>query len=130
MRWQADTGYPVTMIGGDFIAPDEPGNIGRAGRAGMTLTTCYIDELYDPSLGDATLPSPAQIQTDLAGMKPNAVVAVTPSASTLGQFLIRLFGQPNTHIGQVLGWKLKPGTVFERVSGAGPAYACFQPGQH
>ena len=119
MRWQADTGYPATMIGGDFIAPDQPGNLGRAGRAGMTLTTCYIDDLYDPSLGVANLPSAAQIQADLAGMKPNAVVAVTSPASTLGQFLTRLFGQPNTHMGQVLGWKLKPGTVFGTGSQAG-----------
>jgi hypothetical protein len=118
MRWQAVTGYPVTMIGGDFIAPDQPGNLGRSGRAGMTPTTFYLDELYDPSLGDPILPPQAQIQIDLAGMKPNAVVAAVSPSSPAGQFLIKLFGQPTTHIGQVLGWKYKPGS----------GYASGQPG--
>ncbi len=112
MRWQAETGYPATMIGGDFIAPDEPGNVGRAGRAGMTPTSYYIDKLYNPSLGKAVLPSPAQIQASLAAWKPNAVVAVTPPSSPLGQFLIKLFGQPSTQIGRVLGWKFKPGAGY------------------
>jgi len=112
MRWQANTGYPATMIGGDFIAPDQPGNIGRAGRAGMTPTSYYMDDLYNPALGDAALPSPAQIQSDLAGWKPNAVVAAASPSSPLGKFMIRLFGQPDTHIGDVLGWKFKPGTGY------------------
>jgi hypothetical protein len=112
MRWQADTGYPATMIGGDFISPDKPGPLGRAGRAGMTPTSYYMDQLYNPALGDGTEPTPAQIQSDLAAWKPNAVVAVTSPSSPLGQFLILQFGQPNTHIGQVLGWKYKPGAGY------------------
>jgi len=116
MRWQALTGYPATMIGGDFIAPDQPGNIGRAGRAGMTPTSKYIDALYNSSLseslGDPARPSPAQIQADLAGWKPNAIVADVAPSSPLGQFLIGVFGQPDTHIGQVLGWKYKPGAGY------------------
>ena len=55
MRWQAVSGYPATMIGGDFIAPDQPGSIGRAGRAGMTPTSYYIDDLYNPALGQPRL---------------------------------------------------------------------------
>ena len=112
MRWQAVTGYPATMVGGDFIAPDEPGNVGRAGRAGLTPTAKYIDDLYDPSLGPAVKPLPAQIQADLASMKPNAVVAAVSPSSTIGQFLIGIFGQPDTHIGNVLGWKFKPGAGY------------------
>ena len=46
MRWQAVTGEPVTMIGGDFIAAGVPGNQNRAGRAGLTPTTIYMDDLY------------------------------------------------------------------------------------
>jgi hypothetical protein len=109
MRWQADTGYPVTMIGGDFIAPNEPGRLGRAGRSGMTATSYYIDYLY---LGQVYEPEPSrsQIHADLTGWDPAAVVAVTQSASPLGTFLISLFGQPTTHIDGVLGWRLKPGT--------------------
>jgi hypothetical protein len=112
VRWQAETGYPATMIGGDFIAPDQPPLLSRAGRSAMTPTSHYIDDLYDPQLEPPVTPSQAQIQADLAGWKPNAVVAVASPASTLGQFLIKLFGQPVTHIGQVLGWKFKPGTGY------------------
>jgi len=38
------------------------------------------------------------------------VVAVTEPTGPLGQFLIKLFGQPATHIGNVLGWRLTAGT--------------------
>jgi hypothetical protein len=112
MRWQAETGYPATMIGGDFIKPDQPGRTGRAGRAGMTPTSYYIDYLYNPALGNPALPPQAQIQSDLASWKPNAVVAAVSPSSTLGKFLVGLFGQPDTRIGQVLGWKYKPGAGY------------------
>ncbi len=105
MRWQATTGRPVTMIGGDFIAPGVPGHKGRAGRAGLTPTTIYIDELF---AGQTTsvAPSAAQIHADLAAMKPAAVVADTTPGAPLGRFLIRLFGPPSTQNGAVLGWRL------------------------
>jgi len=105
MRWQAETGEPASLIGGDFIAPNQPGRQGRAGRSGMTPTSYYIDYLY---AGDLTKPepSPAQIQADLAGWDPAAVLAVTRPTSPLGKFLIQLFGQPTTRIGSVLSWRL------------------------
>jgi len=109
MRFQAETNEPAVMIGGDFIAPDEPGRQGRAGRSGLTATTKYINFLA----GDAPspLPSNARIHADLAAMKPQAIVAVTTKTSRLGQFLIQLFGQPTTQVGSVLGWRLTPGQV-------------------
>jgi hypothetical protein len=111
MRWQADTGEPVSMIGGDFIAPNQPGRLGRAGRSGMTPTSYYIDYLY---AGEYSQPAPtdAQIRADLTSWDPAAVVAVTQPGSPLGEFLVDLFGQPTTHFGDVLGWRLKPGTGF------------------
>jgi hypothetical protein len=112
MRFQADTGDPVTMIGGDFIAPDEPGRLGRAGRSALTDTTRYINYLT----GDiaAPKPSPAQIRADLASMQPQAVVAVTNSRDrvNLMKFLTMLFGPPQVHFGQVYGWRLTPGTGY------------------
>lgn len=108
LRWQADTGYPATMIGGDFIAPGKPGRLGRAGRAGMTATSYYLNYL-DGSRHYQALPSPAQIDADLTSMRPQAVVAVTRTTSPLGRFLTRLFGQPDTQIGSVLGWRLPAG---------------------
>jgi hypothetical protein len=105
MRWQAVSGEPLTMIGGDFIAPGHHGRSGRAGRAGMTPTSYYIDYLYDGAYYTAA-PSAAQIHADLTAWKPAAVVAVAGPRSQLGQFLITLFGQPTTRIGQMLGWRL------------------------
>jgi len=106
MRWQADTGDPGTMIGGDFIAPNKPGWTGRAGRAGLTPTGVYINALYAGQT-DLRPPSTAQIDADLAATKPVAIVASTTASTPLGQFLIRMFGQPTTQIGGVLGWRLE-----------------------
>jgi hypothetical protein len=104
MRWQADSGDPATMIGGMFIAPGQPGRLGRAGRAAMTPTSYYIDYLSGGA--PAARPTASRINSDLATWKPAAVVAVARPGSRLGIFLIRLFGQPTTRIGAVLGWRL------------------------
>jgi hypothetical protein len=111
LRFQADTKEPATMIGGMFIAPDQPGRLARGGRSSLTPTTTYINELYAHDAG-VQMPSAAQIQADLASMQPNAVVAVTTPGTAVGRFLIHLFGRPTTRIGSVLGWRLKPGQVF------------------
>jgi hypothetical protein len=105
LRWTATTGEPVTMIGGDFIAPNEPGRLSRAGRSGMNPLSRYIDALYAQTLG-AVEPSPTAIQASLAEMKPNYLVADTRKSSPLGQFLVQIFGPPTTRIGHVLGWRL------------------------
>jgi hypothetical protein len=111
MRWQADTGYPQTMIGGDFIAPNQSAHNSRAGRSAMTVTSYYLNYLYDgaPDIGT---PSTAQIKSDLATWQPNAVVAVATPTSSLGKFLIHLFGQPTADNGQVMGWGYKSGTGY------------------
>jgi hypothetical protein len=110
MRWQADANEPVTMIGGDFIAPDQPGRNSRAGRSAMTQTTYFLNYLWDPGQQPfEAAPSPAQVRADLTTWKPAAVVAVTTPRSRLGRYLIRLFGQPTTRIDDVLGWRLQPG---------------------
>jgi hypothetical protein len=107
MRWQADTGEPATMIGGDFLAPDVSGRNSRAGRSAMTPTTYYINYLFDEAQQPAAPePSAAQVRADLASWKPAAVVAVAWPRSPLGRYLIGLFGQPTTRHGRVLGWRL------------------------
>jgi hypothetical protein len=105
MRWQAVSGEPATLIGGDFIAPDQPGRMGRAGRSGLTPTAYEINDLYSNKI-DLTPPTTAQIRANLATWKPAAVVAVTTAGSPLGKFLITLFGRPTTSIGKILGWRL------------------------
>ncbi len=111
MRWQAVSGYPATMIGGDFIAPNQPGHKSRAGRSAMTDTSYYLNYLYDGAIPIAA-PSNATIQANLATMKPNAVVAEATPSSPLGKFLIKLFGLPTAEHGKVLGWRLKAGTGY------------------
>jgi hypothetical protein len=107
MRWQADTGEPATMIGGDFIAPDQSARNSRAGRSALTPTASYINLLYSQSpQASRYQPSAAQIHADLAAWKPAAVVADTSPGSSLGRFLIGVFGPPATRIGTVLGWRL------------------------
>jgi hypothetical protein len=111
MRWQATTARPQTMIGGDFIAPGVPGRRSRAGRSGLTAFGVYLDLLYSHPHSQAARtgrPSEAQIRADLATMKPDAVVAVTTAHTTVGRFLIQVFGQPTTKIANMLGWKLRP----------------------
>jgi hypothetical protein len=107
MRWAGTTGEPQVMIGGDFIAPDKPGRQSRAGRSGLNAMGIYMDLLYRHE-GDAAAyrPSPAVIKAEIAEMDPAAVVAATKTTSLMGQFLIQVFGQPTTQIGNVLGWRL------------------------
>jgi hypothetical protein len=111
MRWQAVTGRPATMIGGDFIAPGQAGSQSRAGRSAMTPTSYYLNYLYGVKV-PYPMPSNATIKANLASMKPDAVVANTVPTSPLGKFLIRLFGPPTTEHSRVLGWRLKAGAVY------------------
>jgi hypothetical protein len=106
MRWQADTGEPGSMIGGDFIAPNEPGRESRAGRAGQTSTTRYLDALWNGSANGVAVPSRSRIRADLALWRPAAVVAVTSRDSRLERFLTGLFGPPALQAGSVIAWRL------------------------
>lgn len=109
LRWQATTGQPGTMIGGDFIAPGVPGRKSRAGRSGLNALGNYLnllDHHPDSTAVSTHRPSTAQIQADLAATRPAAVVAVTTPQSKMGAFLLQLFGKPTTQIGGVLGWRL------------------------
>jgi hypothetical protein len=111
MRWQAVSGYPRTMIGGDFIAPNEPAHLSRAGRSGMTPTSYYLNYLYDGSI-PYPQPSNATIEANLAALKPNAVVAEALPGSPLATFLIKWFGPPTADNSKVMGWRLKAGAVY------------------
>ena len=122
LRWQATTGKPATMIGGDFIAPGVPGRRSRAGRSGLNALGSYLNVLYSHPHSKAAIsgrPSAARIRSDLAATKPAAVVAVTTPQGEMGKFLVQVFGKPTTHIGVVLGWRLHPARL------AGPLLAQF-----
>jgi hypothetical protein len=103
MRWQADSGHDIGLIGGYFTGP------GPHGQA-------YIDGgLYSPSAlylnvlwaGGAVLKAPlrAQMLSQLAQWDPAAVMAVTGPGTPLGKYLTGLFGPPTMRHGALLAWK-------------------------
>ncbi len=111
LRWQANTGVPGTIIGGDFITPGAQGRQARAGRTGETDTSKYIDFLATGQ-NYARRPSIAQVRADMAAKDPAAVMAAVNLSSPLGQYLLTLFGPPNVHFFKVYGWRLRPGETF------------------
>ncbi len=118
MRWQADTGLPHTMIGGDFIQPNEQGRAGRSGRGVYDQNDLaqYINALYSNQFSHTPLPTLSELRADMAKMQANDIVAVSPTngpvlSTPLGQYLEYLFGPPTVQHGTVAGWKnptLKP----------------------
>jgi hypothetical protein len=105
LRWYADRGYPLQMIGGDFIDASAKGRASRSGRAGQTVLTNYLDNLY---LGQPAGPAPSQasIQAQMAAWKPAAILVNTATSTPLGTFLIKEFGQPTVLDHRWLGWLL------------------------
>ncbi|HYZ53225.1 MAG TPA: hypothetical protein VE733_06905 [Streptosporangiaceae bacterium] len=106
MRWQADTGQPAEMIGGYFTGPG-PGGQAYIGGGGITPTALFLNALWTGHL-PADPPSQAQVRTQLSQWGPAAVVAVTGARSKLGQYLIRLLGDPAIRSGNVLAWRRLP----------------------
>ena len=106
LRWQADTGQPGSLAGGWFVGPNQAGHasVMYFGPHGIADFFVYLDALWTGS-PQARAPSRAQIQADLAYLRPAAVVAVTSRDSPLGHFLTRLFGQPAVQVGRMLGWR-------------------------
>ena len=51
------------------------------------------------------MPSRAEMDRQLAGWRPAAVLAVTGPRSALGQYLIGLLGPPSTRHGDILAWR-------------------------
>jgi hypothetical protein len=111
LRWDANTGVPGTIIGGDFITPGAQGRQARAGRTGETKTSEYIDFLLTGQ-NSVKKPSIAQVRADMAAKHPAAVMAAVNLSSPLGQYLLTLFGPPTTHYFKVYGWRLRPGETF------------------
>ena len=108
MRWQADTGNPSSLIGGYFQGPNQTGHATLDGL-GLLPTAMYLDRLW---LGNrpGPVPAKAQVEQDLKYWRPAAVVAVTRAGSLLGRYLTTLFGAPSIRAGQVIAWRLIPGS--------------------
>ncbi len=108
LRWYADRGVPQRMIGGDFIDASLSGHASRAGRAGITVLSTYLNALQSNTRPQYMPPAPtqAQIVAQMAAWKPAAIMADCPVNSELGQFLIKEFGLPQVHNANWLGWRL------------------------
>jgi hypothetical protein len=103
MRWQAQSGQDIDLISGYFTGPG-PGGQAYIGGAGVSPSAQYLNELWAGGVAPQ-VPSPAEMDRQLASWRPAAVLAVTGSRSALGQYLIGLLGPPSTRHGDILAWR-------------------------
>lgn len=108
LRWQADTGQQISLIGGYFEGPDPTGRAYIDG-GGFPPLTWYLDYLW---LGKAwtgpppPLPSPKSVTATLRYWQPQAVVADAAGRPGLARYLETIFGQPAIKYGGMLGWRI------------------------
>jgi hypothetical protein len=103
MRWQAESGQDIDLIGGYFTGPG-PGGQAYIGGAGVAPSAQYLNVLWDGGVSPQ-VPSRAEMDRQLADWRPAAVLAVTGSRSALGKYLIGLLGPPSTRHGDILAWR-------------------------
>jgi hypothetical protein len=108
LRWQADTGWPGSMIGGYFIGPDPTGEATfyfGAYHTPETDVASYLNELWLG--GRPRSPSDAELRSAFAYWRPAAIVVVADQQSPAVRVLTQLFGRPTIHIGEVFSWRLR-----------------------
>ncbi len=103
MRWQAESGQDIDLIGGYFTGPG-PGGQAYIGGAGVSPSALYLNVLWDGGVSPQ-VPSRAELDRQLADWRPAAVLAVTGPRSALGKYLIGLLGPPSTRRGDILAWR-------------------------
>ncbi len=103
MRWQADTGQDIDLIGGYFTGPG-PGGQAYIDGGVLSPSALYLNVLWN---GGASLSVPprAQMEGQLARWDPAAILAVTGPRSGLGEYLIGLLGPPTSRHGDILTWR-------------------------
>jgi len=108
LRWQADSGQQVSLIGGYFEGPAPDGRAYIDGP-GFPELVWYLDYLWEGKAWVAARP-PAPSQADIAATLrywgPQAVVADAASRPALERYLIGILGQPTIRYGSMLGWRL------------------------
>jgi hypothetical protein len=108
LRWQADTGWPGSMIGGYFIGPDPTGEATfyfGPYRTPETDVASYLNELWLG--GQPRSPSGAELRSVFGYWRPAAIVVVADQQSPAVRVLTQLFGRPTFHIGEVFSWRLR-----------------------
>ena len=107
LRWQADGGQRISLIGGYFEGPDGTGRAFIDG-GGFPALTLYLDYLW---LGQAWTgapepqPSARAVTQTLEYWQPQAVVADTAGRPGLTGYLESILGQPTIRYGTMLGWR-------------------------
>jgi hypothetical protein len=103
LRWQADTGARISLIGGYFEGPDRSGEAHITSHIVQPLSE-YLDAEWTGT-GDRHALPPAEVSGTLRYWDPQAVVAAAPPAGLL-RYLESLFGRPTVRYGSMLGWHL------------------------
>jgi hypothetical protein len=110
LRWQAETGVPISMVGGgDFIEPNQAGQATSYIYERLS-TAKYLTTLWQGS-PSTRAPSQSQIRKDLAYWQLSAIVTVTNRNSRLARFLTGEFGQPAVRVDDVLAWRIPSGRL-------------------
>ena len=106
MRWQADTGWPQSMIGGYFLGPSATGQASFyfSRPSPETAVAGYLIKLWKGQHPPS--PPSKELQAVFNYWRPAAIVAVAGQQSPVVRVLTQLFGTPTLHIGQVFSWRL------------------------
>jgi hypothetical protein len=108
LRWQADGGQQISLIGGYFEGPDPTGQAYIDG-SGFPPLASYLDYLW---LGrawaarPAPRPSPGSVTAAVQYWQPQAVVGDVAGRPGLARYLETIFGQPTIRYGSMLGWRI------------------------
>jgi hypothetical protein len=103
LRWQADTGERISLIGGYFQGPASGGQVYVEGN-GLPALAYYLDGLWVPGSGVPPLAA-GQAEATLAYWRPAAVLADVGGRIQLRRYLEQLFGPPTVSYEGVLGWR-------------------------
>jgi hypothetical protein len=110
LRWQADVGEQISLIGGYFEGPDPAEHDKATITAGHVLPlSWYLDHLWSglwSGTRRARPPSRAAIRKTLRYWRPQAVVAAAPSPRLL-RYLEGIFGRPTIGYGSMVGWLIR-----------------------
>jgi len=120
LRWEADSGQPISLIGGYYEGPystrqgfidgfeyprADNGHAGIDGAA-VPLLASYLDDYWAGRYSVAPMISRAQVTATLSWWRPAAVIADAASRPRLTAYLVRLFGRPTMRHGSILAWRL------------------------
>ena len=101
MRWQADTGWPQSIIGGYFLGPSATGQASFyfSHPSPETAIASYLNKLWKGQHPPS--PPSKELQAVFHYWRPAAIVVVAGQQSPAVRVLTQLFGRPAFHIGQV-----------------------------